>query len=263
LLQNLTLGQYCPGGSPVHRLDPRTKVLALIPVIVGITVKSSPVLLGGYSLFLAVLVLLSRVPFRLFVRQVKPFLWLIGLTLVLHALLTKGSVLFHLPVAGLAVSREGVYYGFLFGLRLLLLIAFSLLLMFTTAPTEMTDGIEKLMRPLKRIGLPADRYTLMLGISFRFIPILFEEAERIQKAQNARGADFEGNIIARIHHIGAVVIPLFISVFSRADALALALEARGFTIGVRRTHYHEMHFRLPDGIACIIVAALTTGVFLT
>ncbi|GAF85303.1 unnamed protein product, partial [marine sediment metagenome] len=210
----------------------------------------------------AVLVWVSRVPVMLFLRQIKPFVWLMAVTVILHLFLTEGTTLYRLPYTGLTISREGVSLGLFFSLRLLLLIALSLVLMFTTAPTDMTDGFEDLLRPLRRIGVPTDRYALMLGISFRFIPILFEEADRIQKAQVSRGAHFGGNIISRMYNVASVVIPLFISVFHRAEALSLALEARGFTTGVRRTYYRELHFRRADIFAFFIVSIITAGVFI-
>ena len=131
--------------------------------------------------------------------------------------------------------------------------------MFTTAPTDITDGFEKLLRPLQRLGVPSDRFAMMFGISFRFIPILFEEADRIQKAQIARGADFYGGILPRVRALAAVVVPLFISVFHRANALALALEARGYNSGVRRTYYRDLRLRKSDAVALFTVLLISLG----
>ena len=164
LLHNLTLGQYYPCNSFIHRLDPRTKFLTLIPIILAATATRNIFILAGLFLFLAILVGLSEVPVAMFLRQIRLFIWIVGITFILHAFLTtEGTVLVRIPFAGWKVTSYGLYSGLFFGLRLLLIISFSLVLMFTTAPTEMTNGIEKMLRPLKRIGWQTDKYALMLG----------------------------------------------------------------------------------------------------
>lgn len=263
LFNNLTLGQYYPCNSFIHRLDPRTKFLSLIPIILAATATRNIFILVGLFLFLAILVGLSKVPVAIFLRQIRLFIWIVGITFILHAFLTTGGTeLVKIPFAGLKITSYGLYSGLFFGLRLLLIISFSLVMMFTTAPTEMTDGIEKMLRPLKRIGWQTDKYALMLGITLRFIPILFEEGDRIRKAQISRGAHFEGSIYSRMHSLASIVIPLFISVFKRADVLALALEARGYPGRGNRTYYRDLRFKLADLVAFIIVFVITTGVFL-
>lgn len=192
------------------------------------------------------MIVLSHVPLADYTRQMRPFLLIIAATALLHMLLTAGEALVTIPVVSLAVTREGLAAGTLFGVRLLLMIVFSLVFMFTTSPSDMTDGLEKMVRPLQKVGIPAERFALMLGITFRFIPILFEEAQRIQRAQVARGVDLSGNLIARIRNVSSIVIPLFISVFHRADALSLSLEARGYGIGERRTHFRKLSMKSAD-----------------
>ena len=267
LLHNLALGQYCPCNSIIHRLDPRTKFLTLIPLILATTFLKTAAsrnifIIVGLFFFLAFLVGLSKVPVTLFLRQLRPFIWIVGVTFILHAFLTDDTVGLKIPVIGFNIAYEGLYLGLFFGLRLLLIISFSLVLMFTTAPAEMTNGIEKLLRPLKRIGWKTDKYALMLGITLRFIPVLFEEGDRIRKAQISRGAHFEGSIYSRMHSLASIVIPLFISVFKRAEVLALALEARGYPGKGNRTYYRDLRLKLADLGAFFIVFIITSGVFL-
>ncbi|MFC1728713.1 energy-coupling factor transporter transmembrane component T family protein [candidate division KSB1 bacterium] len=262
MLQNLTLGHYYPGTSLLHRLDPRTKLLALIPLIISVTVNQDVSILIGLCCLTAVLVLSSGVPVRLFLTQLKTFFILIGVTILLHAVMTAGRALFTLPLIGLSVSGEGLRIGLFLGFRLLVLIVLSLILMFTTTPVGMTDGLEKLLRPLKRLGLPSDKFAMMLGISFRFIPILFEEADRIRKAQIARGAVFTGSIMSRIKNSVSVVIPLFISVFHRANSLALALEARGYGSRAERTYYADLRLKGIDCAALMVVLLVIVTVFI-
>ena len=258
MLHNFTLGQYYPETSLIHRLDPRTKFLTLLLLLCAVTVNQKPVILAGQFVILGVLIRLSRVPIVLYIRQLKPFIWLLGITIILHAFLREGTEVVNIPVINLTMTYEGIHLGIFFGLRLFVLIALSIILMFTTAPTDMADGFEKLLRPLNRFGLSTHQYALMLGISFRFIPILFDEADRIQKAQIARGADFSGNLVSRIKNTASVVIPLFISVFHRANALALALEARGFSNNRQRTYFRDLRFKRADWFSFICVIAITT-----
>ena len=262
LLQNLTLGQYYPSKSLIHRLDPRTKLLTLLPIIIAITVRQDFIILSGLLLFIVVLVGLSKVPAVLFLRQLRVFIWIVAITFLIHAFITQGTAVARIPVLGFGITSEGLIAGFYFGFRLLLVLSFSVLLMFTTAPTEFTDGMEKLLRPLNRVGLNTDKYAIMLGITLRFIPILFEEGERIRKAQRARGAHFGGSLIAKVRSLASIVLPLFISVFKRADALALALEARGFPSVGKRTYFKELRFHAADAGAFFVVFVITSGVFL-
>ena len=185
-MNNLTLGQYYACGSLIHRLDPRTKFITLVLLVVTIMVHHDLYVLIGLLGFFAVIMGLSRVPVEVFFRQLKLFVLIITLTFVLHAFITSGTVIFIVPFLGFDITQEGISVGFYFGFRLFLAISYSILFMFTTAPAEMTDGMGKLLRPLKKIGINVDSYALMLGITLRFIPVLFEESDRIRNAQIAR-----------------------------------------------------------------------------
>lgn len=259
-MNNLTLGQYYACDSLIHRLDPRTKFITLVLLIVTITVQHELYVLIGLFGFFSVIMGLSRVPPPVFFRQLRLFILIITLTFVLHAFITSGTAIFIVPLLGLDVTHEGISVGFYFGFRLFLAIAYSILFMFTTTPAQMTDGMEKLLRPLKKIGLHVDSYALMLGITLRFIPVLFEESDRIRKAQLARGARFEGSLASKLYALKSVVIPLFISVFKRADTLTRALEARGFP-GKKRTYYKDLRFSFGDTFAFIVVFLISAGAF--
>lgn len=262
LLQNLTLGQYCPRKSLIHRLDPRTKFLTLIPIVIAVTLGQNFLTHLSFLVFLMVVIRLSKIPFAHFFRQLRIFFWIIIFTFFLHSFFGEGNPIFQIPIVGFSVTEEGVSKGLFFGLRLLLLISFSILVMLTTPPTDMTDGLEKLLRPLRKTGLKPDRFALMLGITLRFIPVLFEESDRIRKAQAARGVHFEGKIVSRIRNLASLVIPMFISVFNRADALAFALEARGYPGSGSRTYYNDLKFKTSDIIAAVTVISIASGTYL-
>ena len=262
MFQNITLGQYFPGNSLIHRLDPRTKFLTLIPIIIAVSLSRNVLILSGLLLFLTVIVTLSEVPVVQFLRQLRFFIWIVVFTMLIHPFVGGGEELLNLPLLGLSITSEGLYRGLFFGLRLLLLVSFSVLLMLTTSPSDLTDGIETLLRPLNRIGIQSGKFALMLGITLRFIPVLFEEGDRIRKAQTARGAQFEGSLRSRIHSLASIVIPLFISVINRSETLALALEIRGFSASRNRTYYNELKFQTADAGAFAVVLVIVSGVFL-
>lgn len=262
MFQNLALGQYCPRKSLIHRLDPRTKFLSMIPIVIAITVGRNFLTLLGFLVFLSIVIRLTNVPFAHFFRQLKIFVWIVIFTFFLHSFFGEGNPIFQIPLVGFAVTEDGVSKGLFFGLRLLLMISFSVIVMLTTSPTDMTDGLEKLLRPLKKAGLQPDRFALMLGITLRFIPVLFEESDRIKKAQTARGVHFDGKIVSRVKNLASVVIPMFISVFNRADSLAMALEARGYPGSGSRTYYNDLQYTTYDIFAAVIVLCISTGAFL-
>ncbi|MFC1513580.1 energy-coupling factor transporter transmembrane component T family protein [candidate division KSB1 bacterium] len=262
MFQNLTLGQYYPANSFIHKLDPRTKFLTLVPIIVIITIVKNIFPLIAVFASLLLLIWMTKVPLSMYFRQVKIFLYVVIITFLFHIFLTEGNVLFSIPFVGWNITSEGLYLGAFFGSRLLLMVLFSLILMLTTMPTDLTDGIQKLFRPLKKIGFQTDKFALMLGITIRFIPILFEEAERIKKAQISRGATFEGGWYSKLQSLASIIIPLFISVFKRADALALALDARGYPGKHERTYFNDSAFRTPDLIAFVFVGFVAGGVII-
>ncbi|MCK5740139.1 energy-coupling factor transporter transmembrane protein EcfT [bacterium] len=245
-LQDITFGQYYPVSSPVHERDPRTKLItALALMIVLISSQSWPVMLG-IVLFLGGIIGISRIPFKLFLRNLRPFVWLFGLTFFLHLFFTKGRILFFIPVIDVPIYREAVQNGVIYTFRILVLILIATQLSLTTSPVELTDALDRLLRPLRRIGVPTYDLVMMLTLALRFVPVLLAEAERIRKAQLSRGASFDGNIWQRIKNTLPLLLPLFISAFRRADELAMAMDARCYHGGPSRTRFKELKFQLAD-----------------
>lgn len=246
ILSDITLGQYYPVDSFVHRLDPRTKLLV---ILIGMT----SLLLGHqlYGLFLlAVLIVIaiyvSHIPSRLIFRNLRPFLWLFLITVFIHILFSDGATILKIPLIHLEITREGLINGTSYSIRLALLIVFAALLTLTTSPIELTDAIELMLHPFKRLGMPTHELTMMMTLSLRFIPTLMMEADKLRKAQISRGVSFEGSIMRRLKNIIPLILPLFMSVFRRADELALAMDARCYTGGNGRTRYKELAFNKSD-----------------
>ncbi|BEU87238.1 energy-coupling factor transporter transmembrane protein EcfT [Selenomonas sp. TAMA-11512] len=254
MLNGMTLGQYLPVDSVLHRLDPRAKMFLLLLVLFAVFFYTSPELYALYTVVLLLLAGAGRVPLRLLLSSVRPILPLIVFTFIVHLFTMKGTPL--VTVAGFSVTMEGVRHGFFITYRLVLLLMYSALLTFTTSPLLMTDAIEWMLSPFRRIGVPAHELAMMMTIALRFVPTLLEEAEKIMLAQRARGVDFSGSIWHRIKSFIPILVPLFISSFRRADALAMAMEARCYTGGEGRTRTRELAFRRQDGIAAIAVLAL-------
>jgi len=261
LTRYVTIGQYLPRESPVHRLDPRTKIAAVTLLMVAIFVVRD---FAGYALLTAGLlgvIALSQIPLGYLLRGLRPILFLLVLTLVLNVFfggVQGGTEL--VRVRGLVITREAVLRALFLGYRLVVLVVVTSLLTFTTSPVELTDGIERLLRPFRRLGVPAHELAMMMTIALRFIPTLLEETEKIMKAQMARGAEFDrGNALRRARALVPVLVPLFVSAFRRADELALAMEARCYRGGEQRTRMKELRFSLRDGVA-LAVAVLASVV---
>ena len=248
------LGRYVPGESPVHRLDPRTKIgLLLAYTVVLFALRAWPAYAVMAAATLAAAIT-ARVPPRYLLAGLRPVAWLVGLTLVLNLVAVPGEPLARL--GPLVASRDGLELGARLAARLLLLVATASLLTLTTSPIALTDGLEALLRPLGR-WVPAHELAMMMTIALRFIPTLAQEAERIMKAQMARGADFQrGGPLRRLRSLVPLLVPLFVSAFRRADDLALAMEARGYRGGAGRTRYRELRLGAADALA----AALSAGV---
>ena len=261
MLKDITIGQYLPGESFTHKLDPRTKIIIAILFIVSLFVIDKFV---GYILvvaFLALVIYNAKIPLNYILKGLKPILFLIALTSILNLFMTKGTddtLLFKLGF--LKIYVEGVRVALFMVLRLVFLIIGTSLLTLTTSPIELTDGIERLLRPIgKNI---AHELAMMMTIALRFIPTLTEETDKIMKAQKARGANFEeGSIIQRAKNLIPLLVPLFISSFRRADELAMAMEARCYKGGSGRTRLNELHFTKLDLIASIIFAVVFIGSF--
>lgn len=261
LTRYVTIGQYIPRESPVHRLDPRTKIAAVTVLTVAIFVVKDFTGYGLLTLFLLGVVLLSRIPVGYLLRGLRPVLFLLLLTVVLNVFfsgISDGTVVFKL--GPLIATREGIMRALFIGYRLVTLVIATSLLTFTTSPVELTDGIERILRPFRRIGVPAHELAMMMTIALRFIPTLLEETEKIMKAQMARGAEFDrGNILRRARALVPVLVPLFVSAFRRADELALAMEARCYRGGEHRTRMKQLRFAVRDGVALVITLAASVA----
>lgn len=263
MLTDMTLGQYYPGNSFLHKMDPRAKILCTMIFICAIFLANNPWSYLVVTLFTALCISLSGVPFRLIVKAVKPLWVILVFTLVIHLLTTPGTEIFRLgPVK---ITEEGVRNGVFMTLRLVFLIAFSSLLTYTTSPIVLTDGIEALLMPFRCFGVPAHELAMMMTIALRFIPTLLEETDRIMKAQSSRGADFTaGNIWQKAKSMVPLLVPLFISAFRRADDLATAMEARCYRGGEGRTKMHRLVYTGNDRIAfaaVLVVVVVLAGMY--
>lgn len=253
MIRDITLGQYYPEQSVVHRLDARTKILGTLLYIIEIFLVNSFAGFGLVILALGVLIGISRVPVRFIFKGLKAVVFIILLTFVLNLFMFDGTVLWHWKF--LTITYEGLYRSCFMALRLILLIIGTSMLTLTTKPMELTDGLEKLLKPFNRFGLPSHEIALMMSIALRFIPTLLEETDKIMKAQQARGADFEsGNLIQRVKNMIPILIPLFVGSFRIAQDLALAMEARCYHGGVGRTRMKEIVFSRRDGVAGVLLA---------
>ena len=242
-----------PGNSWLHKLDPRTKIFVSIVVIWAIFLLKSPADFGFFGLFIFSLFIWAGV-FKSLWRVVRPGFFLVGITVLMNMMFTPGEVLF--PLGPFALTKEGMVQGLTIGGRLLYLISFSSLLTLTTSPVRLTDGIEKLLLPFKKIKFPASELAMMMNIALRFIPTFWEETEKIIRAQISRGADFKSkDIKKRFKYMTALLVPLFISAFKRADEYSIALEARGYFVGMQRTSLYELKFGIRDYITFCMISA--------
>ena len=250
MLNNITLGQYYPVDSPVHRMDPRIKLILTIAFIVSVFLAGSFI---GYILLFAFIFFVSRlahVPFRLLLKGLKPLRVIIILTFLLNLFFTPGDSVW-IEFWIIRITREAFLQALFYSLRLIFLVAGTSLLTLTTSPIALSDGIEKLLSPLKIIHFPAHELAMMMTIALRFIPTLLEETDKIMKAQMARGADFEsGNLISRAKAMVPLLVPLFVSAFRRAGDLAMAMESRCYHGGEGRTRLRTLRITRNDLLAC-------------
>ncbi|MBD3348944.1 MAG: energy-coupling factor transporter transmembrane protein EcfT [Candidatus Eisenbacteria bacterium] len=252
-LRDLTLGRHYPTDSPVHALDPRVKLVGAVAVLVATLLTESPAAYALLTLFLAIIVARSRLSAGFLLRNAFSLKWLLIIVFVMHALLTPGSRLFEwLP----RVTVEGLVLGAIFAWRIAIMISTAAILTATTAPVDLGDALEKLLGPLSAIGVPVHELAMISVIALRFVPTLLDEANRIVKAQQGRGASFEGGLIARARSAVPVLIPLFASAFRRADDLALAMDARCYRGAVGRTKYVELRLAGSDYVAIGSVAVV-------
>ena len=261
-LSNITLGQYYPADSVVHRMDPRIKIVLLIALIVAIFLAGNLLAFVPVVVFLIVATKLAKVPMKLMVKGLKPLRFILILTFLLNLFFLPGET--ELLSLGFAViKRESLLTAVHYSLRLILLVLGSSLLTLTTPPIVLTDGLERLLSPLRVFHFPAHEMAMMMSIALRFIPTLLEEADKIMKAQTARGADFEsGNLIARAKAMVPLLVPLFVSAFRRAGDLAMAMEARCYHGGEGRTRLRVLKCERRDYIACAVMAVLIAVVVL-
>ncbi|MEZ3477127.1 MAG: energy-coupling factor transporter transmembrane protein EcfT [Lachnospiraceae bacterium] len=262
MLRDITLGQYYQADSVIHRLDPRVKLGTTILFIISLFVFDG---VGGYvtaALFLALVIRLSGVPFRFMVKGMKSIVFLLSITVIFNLFLTPGEPILHLWK--LTVTQEGVRLAVLLSIRLGFLIIGSSVMTLTTTPNQLTDGLEKMLKPLNKVKVPVHEIAMMMSIALRFIPILMEETDKIMKAQLARCADFEsGNLVKKAKSLVPLLVPLFISAFRRANDLAMAMEARCYRGGEHRTKMKPLHYERRDYIAYLVVLCyLAAGVFL-
>ena len=252
MIRDITLGQYYPGRSVIHRLDARTKIIATLLYIVELFIVNNfqGFLIAAAALFAVIAA--SRVPLRFIFRGLTAIFLIIAFTFFLNLFMTDGRVLWQWKF--LKITYEGLSRAFFMAVRLVLLIIGSSMMTLTTKPIELTDGLEKLLKPLSRLGLPSHELALMMTIALRFIPTLMEETDKIIKAQQARGADFEsGSLIQRARNLVPILIPLFVSSFRIASDLALSMEARCYHGGDGRTRMNEIHFHRGDAVAAVLM----------
>ena len=255
MLKDITLGQYFPGDSVIHRMDPRMKLILTIAYIVGVFMVGN---LPGYALALAFLYLIVRVAgisFKYLVKGVRPLRFIILFTFVLNLFFVQGETPIF-TIGFFTLTREALHNAIFFALRLVFLVMGTSVLTLTTSPVQLTDGLERLLRPLQRFHFPAHELAMMMTIALRFIPTLLEETDKIQKAQMARGADFEtGNLIARAKAMIPLLVPLFVSAFRRANDMAMALEARCYRGGDHRTRLRELAYTRLDLYGALAMVA--------
>ena len=260
MLKDITLGQYFPGDTLIHRLDPRTKLLCVILYIVALFNANSVLTYAVMAVVLTTCILVSRVHYRALTRGLKPVYIIVIFTAVMNLFFSGGT-----PVADVWLLRhitfEGIRSAISMVLRIVMLIMGTFLLTYTTSPISLTDGLERLLNGLKRLHVPVHELAMMMSIALRFIPTLIEETDKIMSAQKARGADFEsGNIFQRARALVPILVPLFISAFRRADELATAMECRCYHGGEGRTALHVLHYRAADYLSLLGFIALTAAI---
>ena len=266
MIREITIGQFYQAESVVHKMDPRVKLIATIAYIISLFIYKNLTVYLIATLFLIVVIKSSKVPFKFIVRGIKPILFLLLFTATFNVFLTPGKELVEFWI--FHITKEGLTNAVYVSIRLVLLMIGSSLMTLTTTPNNLTDGLEKLMRPLRHIKVPVHEIAMMMSIALRFIPILLEETDKIMKAQMARGADFEsGNLVRKVKAMIPLMVPLFISAFRRANDLAMAMEARCYQGGDGRTKMKPLKYGKRDAVAyfivlCYVIVLITFGKYL-
>ena len=262
-MKSIAFGQYYPAESVIHRLDPRAKVIMMILYIVCAMICKNILAFGVLLVSAPIIVLLSRIPLRTILRSIRPILFIMAFTMILNIFWTTGETPL-LEWGFIKVYMEGVYKAVFMLIRIVcMIVVTSIFLTYTTTPISLTDALEQLLGPLKKIRVPVHEFTMMMTIALRFIPTLIEETEKIIAAQKARGADFmTGSLVKRAKALIPILIPLFVSAFRRADELAVAMECRCYRGGEGRTKLHVLRYKAEDAIAILAVTALGMGLVL-
>ena len=263
MLKDITLGQYFPGNSGIHRMDPRTKLIGLIVYIIALFTAVSWISYGVMLSFLVAMIALSKIPVKALFKGMKPLVFILIFTGLLNLLFTGGDTVL-VGFWNITITLEGVIRAFFMVMRILMLISATFLMTYTTSPIQLTDGLESLLSPLKKIRVPVHELAMMMCIALRFIPTLIEETDKIISAQKARGADFEtGSVLKRVKALVPVLVPLFISAFRRADELATAMECRCYQGGEGRTKMKLLRYHRRDYFAYLILLVFLTAVIVT
>lgn len=260
MIRDITLGQYYTGKSVIHRLDPRLKIIGTFVYLIMLFFIKDFVGYAAVAVCLAAVTAASGVPVKFIIKGMKPILFILIFTFIINIFLYDGTILWQWKF--LSITDEGVHQAVFIAVRLVLLIFGTSLLTYTTKPMELTDGFEAILRPLSRFGVPSHEIATMMSIALRFIPTLLLEADKIMKAQQARGADFEsGNLVRRAKSMIPLLIPLFISAFRIAQDLASAMEARCYRGGQGRTRLHPMKYKTRDAVGYVILIAFAVFIF--
>ena len=255
MLKDITIGQYVKGDSVLHRLDPRTKIFGMLAIMVALFFVNNWIGLVYAAVVVFAVLFASQVPLKFYIRGVKPLRWILLFTAAIQIFLTPGEIIWQWGI--LHITAEGVRLAIFMCVRLVLLVMTTSVLTLTTTPIVLTDAVENLLSPFKRIGVPAHELAMMMTIALRFIPLLADEAEKIMAAQKARGAAFdEGGLMDRARALLPILVPLFLSAINRASELAMAMEARCYHGGEGRTRLHELHYENRDRVAGILVALI-------
>lgn len=257
MMENMIFGRYVPGESILHRMDPRSKLIIVFLFVCVVFIANNAWTYGVLAIYTLLMVGMSKIPVRFLYGGLKPIFLLVVFTFLLHIFMTKGGELV-LDLGWLKIYENGIRQGIFISLRFFLLILITSLLTLTTTPIEITDGLETLLNPLKKVNFPVHELALMMSISLRFIPTLMQETDKIMKAQTARGVEYNsGPVKERIKAIVPLLIPLFISSFKRAEELAVAMEARGYKGGEGRTKYRQLKWGHADTSMILFLALVT------
>lgn len=265
MISDITIGQFFPGQSVLHRMDPRVKIILMFFFLVSLFLIDGPVPYGALTFLTIILGALSGIPAKIIIRSVKPLWWILLFTFLIHFASMPGRVVAQVWI--FQFTEEGFWRGFFISLRLVLLIVLSSYLTLTTSPLMLTDALERLLKPLKCIGVPAHELAMMMTIALRFVPTLLQETDKIMKAQQSRGVDFSsGNMLTQLKNIIPILIPLFISAFRRADELAIAMESRCYHGDEGRTRMKQLRWQTRDTLAMllggvVLAAAIVMNVY--